>query len=348
MNEDALTGGKAARGAGFTVVEDLVVCKAFIAASEDPIKGTSQKGHTFVLATMHNSYVVLIQKQEARDRADYARASSVLRAEQPLPQVYSRRNGLSIYKRFKLNISPRVMKFIAIEKVTKMESGWDDEMFYDTCKSSYSKRHPKWGNFDDLRRCKEYLEGKPKFSDFRKLIDLGEKNRPPMGNKKAKQAESDKKLIAQRLAGTSGSAARAPAAADATSISTASKSQLHLPPNPQTELFSTIGNAIPTLGLALTERWERDDNDSFVASLPTPDRKEWQHEQYKLRLVEMRMKRRRLEDSIRTENAAIPPVPEKQVVALPPEEIIVTEDAEEQFSSSTGCGEDEEEDTSSN
>ena len=130
MNDDALTGGRAARGAGFTVMEDLVVCKAFIAASEDPIKGTSQKGHTFV-ATMHNLYVVLIQELEARDRADYARGSSVLRAEQPLPQVYSRRNGLSIYKRFKLNISPRVMKFIAIEKVTKMESGWDEEMFYD-------------------------------------------------------------------------------------------------------------------------------------------------------------------------------------------------------------------------
>ena len=216
-------------------------------------------------------------------------------------------------------------------------------------KSSYSKRHPKWGNFDDLRRCKEYLEGKPKFSEFRKLLDLGEKTRPPMGNKKAKQAESDKKLIAQLLAGTSGSAARAPAAASATSISTTSKSQeRHHPPNPQAELFSTIGNAISTLGSALTERWERDDNDRFVASLPTPDRKEWQHEQYKLKLVEMRMKRRRLEDSICTENATTPPVPEKQVVALPPEEIMVTEDAEEQFSSSTGCGEDEEEDTSSN
>jgi hypothetical protein len=346
MDEDALTGGRAARGAGFTVVEDLVVCKAFIAASEDPIKGTSQKGHTFV-ATMHNSYVVFIQEQEARDRADYARASSVLRAEQPLPQVYSRRNGLSIYKRFKLNISPRVMKFIAIEKVTKMESGWDDEMFYDTCKSSYSKRHPKWGNFDDLRRCKEYLEGKPKFSDFRKLIDLGEKNRPPVGNKKAKQAESDKKLIAQLLAGTSsGNAPRAPAATSKeSSISTTSKSQHQKPPNPQAALFSTIGNAISTLGSALTERWERDDNDKFVASLPTPDRKEWQQEQYKLRLVEMRMKRRRLEESI-CDTTTTTPVPEKQVVVLPPEEIIVTEDAEEQLSSSTGCGEDEEEDAS--
>ena len=93
MNEDTSTGGRAARGAGFTIAEDLVVCKAFIAASEDPIKGTNQKGHTFV-ATMYNSYLVLIQEQEARDRADYARTSSVVRDEQPPPQVYSRRNGL--------------------------------------------------------------------------------------------------------------------------------------------------------------------------------------------------------------------------------------------------------------
>jgi hypothetical protein len=32
------------RGAGFTHTEDILACKAFIAASEDPFVGTSQKG----------------------------------------------------------------------------------------------------------------------------------------------------------------------------------------------------------------------------------------------------------------------------------------------------------------
>ena len=333
MNGDALAGGRAARGAGFTVVEDLVVCKAFIAASEDPIKGTSQKGNTFV-ATMYSSYLVLIQEQEARDRADYARTSTVIREEQLPPQVYSRRNGLSIFKRFKLNISPRVMKFIAIEKVTKMESGWDEEMYYNACKSSFANRYPKWGNFDDLRMCKEYLEGKPKFSDFRKLTDLGEKTRPPMGTKKAKQAESDKKLIAELLGGGLLSAKKE--GNDTSNLRTTIQQSNQSLPHPHAQLFSNIGNAISTLGSALTERWERDDNEKFVASLPTPDRKEWQQEQYKLRLAEMRLKRRRLEDTI--------PEP----VILPPEATVRPEDAEEQFSSSaTGWENDEGEDESS-
>jgi hypothetical protein len=247
MNGDAIANGRAARGAGFTVVEDLVVCKAFIAASEDPIKGTSQKGNTFV-ATMYSSYLVLIQEQEARDRADYARTSAVVREEQLSPQVYSRRNGLSIYKRFKVNISPRVMKFIAIEKVTKMESGWDEEMYYNACKSSFANRYPKWGNFDDLRMCKEYLEGKPKFSDFSKLSDLGEKRRPPMGTKKAKQAESDKKLIAQLLRGSPSTTAHNEMTG--TSINTISHDpQQSNSPHPQVEFFRKSEMRFPPLVL---------------------------------------------------------------------------------------------------
>jgi hypothetical protein len=38
---------KSARGAGYTRTEDYLVCKAFIAASEDPFVGTSQKGNDF-------------------------------------------------------------------------------------------------------------------------------------------------------------------------------------------------------------------------------------------------------------------------------------------------------------
>jgi len=35
------------RGKGYSSVEDLLACKAFIAASEYPLKGTSQKGNAF-------------------------------------------------------------------------------------------------------------------------------------------------------------------------------------------------------------------------------------------------------------------------------------------------------------
>jgi hypothetical protein len=89
---------------------------ALIAASEDPIKGTSRKGNIFV-ATMAASTLFLYRRKEARDRADSSRTSAVVCEEQLSPYlVCSHRDVLSIYKRFKVIISPRVIKFIAIEK----------------------------------------------------------------------------------------------------------------------------------------------------------------------------------------------------------------------------------------
>jgi hypothetical protein len=50
-NADNLQGSqvvaKICCGAGYTCTEDYLVCKAFIAASEDPFVGTAQKGKDF-------------------------------------------------------------------------------------------------------------------------------------------------------------------------------------------------------------------------------------------------------------------------------------------------------------
>ena len=51
------------RGVGYTRIEDLLVCKAFISASCDSQVGTSQKGKDFI-AKMHASYQVLLKDQE--------------------------------------------------------------------------------------------------------------------------------------------------------------------------------------------------------------------------------------------------------------------------------------------
>ena len=56
-----------------TKMEDLFVSKAFIAASEDPIVGTSQKGKDFC-AKMHSIYSSLVGKQFNQDKKVYETA----------------------------------------------------------------------------------------------------------------------------------------------------------------------------------------------------------------------------------------------------------------------------------
>ena len=64
------------RGKGFTPVEDLLVCKAWMAASEDPLVGTGQSGMDFN-TTFHRKYVLLLVEQEKLDWANYNRGKAI-------------------------------------------------------------------------------------------------------------------------------------------------------------------------------------------------------------------------------------------------------------------------------
>ncbi len=55
---------KAARGGGYSRTEDLLICKAYVAASEDAKNGTSKKKDLLKLE-MHANYVVLLEAQES-------------------------------------------------------------------------------------------------------------------------------------------------------------------------------------------------------------------------------------------------------------------------------------------
>ena len=60
MSETALKGS---RGPAFTSFEDFLICKAFIASSEDPTVGTYQKGGSFQLK-MHQVYCQMLEDHE--------------------------------------------------------------------------------------------------------------------------------------------------------------------------------------------------------------------------------------------------------------------------------------------
>lgn len=100
------------RGPGFTNVEDLMVARAFIAASENSICGAHQKGKAFK-AAMHAIYVKLVKEQNEADK-DLLKQSSVATSEEYIKKgvgvMFSDRSSDSIFNRFKVQIAPEVMK----------------------------------------------------------------------------------------------------------------------------------------------------------------------------------------------------------------------------------------------
>ncbi len=196
---------KAARGGGYSRTEDLLICKAYVAASEDAKNGTSKKKDLLKLE-MHANYVVLLEAQERKDstKLGFLKSDNT----QLVVQVYDRRTPAAVLDRFKKTISPRVMKFIGIESNNPKASGFNDDMWFDACNEAFMKRYPSLGNFNCLRLCKEYLETKNKWKSFaKKEEERDEKKARPPGQKATKKLEDDKatvKLVIKEMESTGG------------------------------------------------------------------------------------------------------------------------------------------------
>ena len=156
-------------GKRYSSVEDLLACQEFIVASEDPLKGTSQKHKAFKL-TMHNAYKLLLKEQRKVDKQQWNTASTSAWALLIEPTIYDKRTPDSLYMRYKDQITLRVNKFVGNEKVTQQDSGSDSEQFYQKCKKVWDKRYTSLGPFDLFRLCKDYLVTKPEFHMFRQLL----------------------------------------------------------------------------------------------------------------------------------------------------------------------------------
>ena len=287
---------KKARGAGYTRTEDYLVCKAFIAASEDPFVGTSQKGKDF-RKKMHEKYKELLTQQVRLDQLKYSSATADARLLIPEPAVYEARNPESLYSRFKDTLSLRIMKFLAIEGQTQQDSGSSMEQFYQKCKLIFEKRYPSFGNFDDLRLCKEYLQDKPKYTAYCKVMEEGnkdKKNERPTGSKRAKQEEKDGRVIEKALkeAGCHKDGA--------TGVPVHSFGG-----------YDKMVGVLEQLSSSVIDYWKREEDAKLMEILDTPDKKAYAKEQLAIRLAEARIKRARLEQSL------------GEVVSEPPKEVNV-------------------------
>ena len=269
------------RGKGYSAVEDLLACKAFIAASEDPLKGTSQKGKAFKL-TMHNAYKLLLKEQTKVDKQQWNTASTSARALLIEPTIYDERTPDSLYTRYKDQIALRVNKFLGIEEVTQQDSGSDSEQFYQKCKKVWDKRYASLGPFDPFRLCKDYLVTKPKFHTFRQVIldeEAGKnKKERPVGKKREAEKEESKKLITSALK-------------EAGCIAADEKP----PGDGAGGAIDRVVTVIASLGQTVMEHWQKEADEKFLESMPTPDKKSIKSEMAQIRLLEARQKRRKME-----------------------------------------------------
>ena len=118
------------RGPAFLNVEDVIVSKAFIAASENALCGAHQKGKVFK-AHMFNIYVALIKEQLPR-------------------AMYPKRSANSIYNRFKGQVAPEVMRYMGIDETIDMGSGWSPDNHKAACLKTFKQRY---GHLFDFTQC---------------------------------------------------------------------------------------------------------------------------------------------------------------------------------------------------
>jgi hypothetical protein len=117
---------KSKRGTTFTSAKDVIVARAFIAASENAMYGAHQKGKVFKLH-MFELFKELINKQNRANLTLLEQSSNATRDEylkQGVGVLLSYRSAESIFNWFKSQILPEVMKYMGITKTTDMASGW--------------------------------------------------------------------------------------------------------------------------------------------------------------------------------------------------------------------------------
>ena len=294
---------KRTRGSGFTKTEDLLICKSFIAASEDAVLGTSQKVSLFRVS-MHTYYEKCLQEQEQLNQIRYQHYNHN-GIESNTVMVYSRRKPDSIYSRFKDHISPRVTKFLGVKKTVLKESGWDDQMHYQAVKLTYEQRYDKLGNPDDFIACVEYLQDKPKwhaFNDANNNTDANHKR--PTGQKKVKAMLKDRNIVKETIK-------------EITKLEGMNVGSVDSDESPASDITSVVNTTMTDASAARTKFFsqstecitaycgymkEQQDH-RMIMSLPTPERREIQklraddvyREELEMKKAELASKRRRLE-----------------------------------------------------
>lgn len=280
-SEAVLTAAAAAskkRGPSYTKTEDLLVCKSFIRASEDSIIGTSQKGREFK-KKQHIEYVKLTAEQLRIDQALYDRGNDEFRQAVGAPTVYHQRTPDSVYSRFKDTIAYRCLKFIGVQETTPQPSGSNENDYFDVCNTIYQRRYPLLGNFNDYKQCLDYLKDMPKFRTYKMMVEEADdqsKKKRPVSRDKAKQQAADVQVVKKAIAEVKDVASK-----------------------PTASISTDVVGIIKDIGTTFLSQMSEESDAKFAALLDEDDRKTWTKELFKTKMLQKRIKRRRLEAKLK-------------------------------------------------
>jgi hypothetical protein len=152
------------RQKNYTPVEDLLICKAYISASEDPIVGNKTTGALFQ-GKIGDKYQALADTyiQEEKIKWKLAKRSSKDSAQSEFhPQEFPIRKSKNLLVRFR-KIAADVLKFMSIEKQNPATSGENREATQQRHLEIWKERK---GTTFPFLHCADYLREKPKWKSI--------------------------------------------------------------------------------------------------------------------------------------------------------------------------------------
>jgi hypothetical protein len=202
---------KGTRGPTFTATDHLILCKAFIATSEDEIKG-NKIGSAEFCDKLAANYRLLYQahldeqlrqwNKQLRGSQCSSRTTTNVLTKMP-PTTFSERNGYSIWRQFN-KVGNSCIKFYSCEEqagTNKITSGENPETARKRHLELYKFRHEKGKDFTDIE-CADYLRDKQK---WRSIIEKNNKKKNehgsivkaerPIGKKKALKEKEKRDLV---------------------------------------------------------------------------------------------------------------------------------------------------------
>jgi hypothetical protein len=91
---------------------------------------------------MHEKYKGLLSQQVHLDQLKYSSATADARLLITEPAFYEAWNPDSLYSMFKITLSLRIMKLLAMEGQAPQDSSSNLEQFYPKCKLIFEKHYP--------------------------------------------------------------------------------------------------------------------------------------------------------------------------------------------------------------
>jgi hypothetical protein len=191
------------KNVGYTDVENMMITKAFIAASEDPIKGNYQTAAA-IAETVYTNYVALCVEQTKLNHLDVSKLirneergtkaapkPTTNALERPPNNTYKVRSSSAAWTQFKTKIAKECMHYGGIVTANALLLGDTEADSRDRCLSLYKMRD---GTPFKFLNCWEFLKDNPKWKVFRdKMVnEIGVRTKMgrPIGSKKAKKEKA--------------------------------------------------------------------------------------------------------------------------------------------------------------